>query len=203
MTLFSRFLMAVLSRPSVTTTAMVMTPRTTAYSAIVWPASSLTSARRPRMKSVKEIHLLRRYGERRTGGRSCGKAASHSHLWRSRRIAREPEEDHPFGGRTPARADSVSSAPVATIIDGKQVAANVRTQVAKDAAELRRRTGHTPGLVTILVGEDPASEVYVRNKIKACEEAGMASFHEPMAATSTQAQVLAMVERYNGDDRVD
>src|SRR6185437_12928305 len=51
MTLLSRFLMAVLRRPSVTTTAIVMTPRTTAYSAIVWPASSLTSAWRPRMKS--------------------------------------------------------------------------------------------------------------------------------------------------------
>jgi methylenetetrahydrofolate dehydrogenase (NADP+) / methenyltetrahydrofolate cyclohydrolase len=92
---------------------------------------------------------------------------------------------------------------VATIIDGKQVAADVRARVAKDAAALRERTGHTPGLVTILVGEDAASQVYVRNKIKACEEAGMASFHEPMPATSSQAEVLAMVERYNADDRVD
>jgi methylenetetrahydrofolate dehydrogenase (NADP+) / methenyltetrahydrofolate cyclohydrolase len=92
---------------------------------------------------------------------------------------------------------------VATIIDGKQVAADVRARVAKDAAALRERTGHTPGLVTILVGEDAASQVYVRNKIKACEEAGMASFHEPMPATSSQDEVLAMVERYNADDRVD
>ena len=106
-------------------------------------------------------------------------------------------------GRTSASGDSVSSAAVATIIDGKQVAADVRARVAKDAAALRERTGHTPGLVTILVGEDAASQVYVRNKIKACEEAGMASFHEPMPATSTQGQVLAMVERYNADDRVD
>jgi methylenetetrahydrofolate dehydrogenase (NADP+)/methenyltetrahydrofolate cyclohydrolase len=92
---------------------------------------------------------------------------------------------------------------VATIIDGKQVAADVRARVAKDAAALRERTAHTPGLVTILVGEDAASQVYVRNKIKACEEAGMASFHEPMPATSSQDEVLAMVERYNADDRVD
>jgi methylenetetrahydrofolate dehydrogenase (NADP+)/methenyltetrahydrofolate cyclohydrolase len=92
---------------------------------------------------------------------------------------------------------------VATIIDGKRVAAEVRARVAADAAAVRERTGHVPGLVTILVGEDPASEVYVRNKIKACEEAGMASFHEPMPATSTQAEVLAMVDRYNADDRVD
>jgi methylenetetrahydrofolate dehydrogenase (NADP+)/methenyltetrahydrofolate cyclohydrolase len=92
---------------------------------------------------------------------------------------------------------------VATIIDGKRVAAEVRARVAVDAAAVRERTGHVPGLVTILVGEDAASQVYVRNKIKACEEAGMASFHEPMPATSSQAEVLAMVERYNADDRVD
>jgi methylenetetrahydrofolate dehydrogenase (NADP+) / methenyltetrahydrofolate cyclohydrolase len=92
---------------------------------------------------------------------------------------------------------------VATIIDGKRVAAEVRAQVAADAADVKARTGHTPGLVTILVGEDPASQVYVRNKIAACDEAGMASFHEPMPATSTQAEVLGMVERYNADDRVD
>jgi len=92
---------------------------------------------------------------------------------------------------------------VATIIDGKRVAAEVRARVAADAAEVKAATGHTPGLVTILVGEDAASQVYVRNKIQACEEAGMASFHEPMPATSTQAEVLAMVERMNADDRVD
>ena len=92
---------------------------------------------------------------------------------------------------------------MATIIDGKRVAAEVRARVAVDAAAVRERTGHVPGLVTILVGEDPASQVYVRNKIKACEEAGMASFHEPMPATSSQADVLGMVERYNADDRVD
>src|SRR6478752_1452047 len=95
MTLFSRFLMAVLSRPSVTTTAIVMTPRTTAYSAIVWPASSLTSAWRPRMKSVKEIHLLRGSEERQTGD-VVQKAASHSRLLHFRISASEPEEDHPF-----------------------------------------------------------------------------------------------------------
>ncbi|HEY8860237.1 MAG TPA: bifunctional methylenetetrahydrofolate dehydrogenase/methenyltetrahydrofolate cyclohydrolase FolD [Gaiellales bacterium] len=92
---------------------------------------------------------------------------------------------------------------MATVIDGRQVAADVRRRVAADAAALRERTGHIAGLVTILVGEDPASQVYVRNKIRACEEAGMASFHEPMDASSTQEQVLAMVDRYNVDDRVD
>ena len=92
---------------------------------------------------------------------------------------------------------------MATVIDGRQVAADVRRRVAADAAALRERTGHIAGLVTILVGEDPASQVYVRNKIRACEQAGMASFHEPMDASSTQEQVLAMVDRYNAADRVD
>jgi methylenetetrahydrofolate dehydrogenase (NADP+)/methenyltetrahydrofolate cyclohydrolase len=92
---------------------------------------------------------------------------------------------------------------MAAIIDGKAVAADVRAQVARDAAALEERTGHRAGLVTILVGEDPASEVYVRNKIAACREAGMESFHEPMPATSTQREVLEMVDRMNADDRVD
>ena len=92
---------------------------------------------------------------------------------------------------------------MAAIIDGKAVAADVRAQVALDAAALEARTGHRAGLVTILVGEDPASEVYVRNKIAACREAGMESFHEPMPATSSQREVLEMVDRMNADDRVD
>jgi methylenetetrahydrofolate dehydrogenase (NADP+) / methenyltetrahydrofolate cyclohydrolase len=92
---------------------------------------------------------------------------------------------------------------MAAVIDGKAIAAEVRAQVARDAAALEERTGHRAGLVTILVGEDPASEVYVRNKIAACKEAGMESFHEPMPATSAQHEVLAMVDRMNADDRVD
>ena len=92
---------------------------------------------------------------------------------------------------------------MAAIIDGKAIAADVRAQVARDAAALEERTGHRAGLVTILVGEDPASQVYVRNKVAACREAGMESFHEPMPATSTQEEVLEMVDRMNADDRVD
>jgi len=92
---------------------------------------------------------------------------------------------------------------MAAIIDGKAIAADVRAQVARDAAALEERTGHRAGLVTILVGEDPASEVYVRNKIAACREAGMESFHEPMPATSTQREVLEMVDRMNADERID
>ena len=92
---------------------------------------------------------------------------------------------------------------MATIIDGKAIAQAVRADVARDAAALREATGHVPGLVTILVGEDPASQVYVRNKIAACEEAGMASFNERLGEDATQDEVESLVERYNADDRVD
>jgi methylenetetrahydrofolate dehydrogenase (NADP+) / methenyltetrahydrofolate cyclohydrolase len=92
---------------------------------------------------------------------------------------------------------------MATLIDGKAISQAVRADVARDAAALRERTGHVPGLVTVLVGDDPASQVYVRNKIAACEEAGMASFHERLGDDATQAQVEELVDRYNADDRVD
>jgi methylenetetrahydrofolate dehydrogenase (NADP+)/methenyltetrahydrofolate cyclohydrolase len=92
---------------------------------------------------------------------------------------------------------------MATIIDGKAIAEAVRADLARDVAAFVERTRHAPGLVTILVGEDPASQVYVRSKVKATAEAGMQSFHEPMGADSTQEAVEAMVARYNADDRVD
>ena len=92
---------------------------------------------------------------------------------------------------------------MARIIDGKAVAAAVRAEVAADAAALEQRTGHRAGLVTILVGDDPASEVYVRNKVAACREAGMESFHEALPATTSQEELLALVDRMNDDERVD
>jgi methylenetetrahydrofolate dehydrogenase (NADP+)/methenyltetrahydrofolate cyclohydrolase len=89
------------------------------------------------------------------------------------------------------------------VIDGRAVAAGVRERVAREVAELVESGGPQPGLATILVGEDPASQVYVRNKIRACEAAGMASFHEPMAADASLDDILATVDRFNADDRVD
>ena len=62
------------------------------------------------------------------------------------------------------------------LIDGKQIAADVRQEVAERAKALAERTGRRPGLATVLVGEDPASQTYVRMKHKACEEAGIESF---------------------------
>jgi methylenetetrahydrofolate dehydrogenase (NADP+)/methenyltetrahydrofolate cyclohydrolase len=85
----------------------------------------------------------------------------------------------------------------ATIIDGKAVAARVRAAVARDVAEMQERTGRAPGLATILVGDDPASEVYVRNKRKACAEAGIGDYHQHLPASATQDEVAAVIEDCN------
>jgi methylenetetrahydrofolate dehydrogenase (NADP+) / methenyltetrahydrofolate cyclohydrolase len=90
----------------------------------------------------------------------------------------------------------------ATIIDGKAVAAQVRADVKREVEELRERTGHVPGLATILVGEDPASEVYVRNKRKQSIEAGIADHHQHLPADASQDDVAAAIERCNRDPEV-
>jgi methylenetetrahydrofolate dehydrogenase (NADP+)/methenyltetrahydrofolate cyclohydrolase len=90
----------------------------------------------------------------------------------------------------------------ATIIDGKEVAARVRAEVARDVGEFRRRTGRTPGLATILVGDDPASAVYVAGKRKACAEAGIIDHHQHLPADATQADVAAVIEACNRNPEV-
>lgn len=90
----------------------------------------------------------------------------------------------------------------ATIIDGKEVSAAVRAEVTKDVAAFRERTGRTPGLATILVGDDPASEVYVRNKRKASAEAGITDFHQHLPDDASQADVAAVIEECNGNPDV-
>lgn len=87
------------------------------------------------------------------------------------------------------------------ILDGKAAAAQVLGGVAERAKALAAR-GLKPGLATVLVGEDPASHVYVGQKIKKCEAAGMASIHVPLPATITQEALLAEVHRLNRDPRV-
>lgn len=90
----------------------------------------------------------------------------------------------------------------ATRIDGKKLAARVREEVRQSAAELAERRGIVPGLAAIRVGEDPASEVYVRNKRRACEKAGLASWEHHLPAETSEAELLALIERMNGDDSV-
>jgi methylenetetrahydrofolate dehydrogenase (NADP+) / methenyltetrahydrofolate cyclohydrolase len=89
-----------------------------------------------------------------------------------------------------------------SIIDGKAFAATLRERVARDVAEMTQ-SGHTPGLAVVLVGEDPASQVYVRNKAAQTKETGMRSFEHRLPATTTEGELLAMVERLNADPEVD
>src|SRR5262245_35746739 len=86
---------------------------------------------------------------------------------------------------------------VATIIDGKAIAAQARGEVAAKVAALVRRRGITPGLAVVLVGADPASEVYVRNKARATREAGMASFEHRLPASTPATELLALVADLN------
>lgn len=89
----------------------------------------------------------------------------------------------------------------ATIIDGKEIAARVRTEIAADVEKLKAQ-GIEPGLAVILVGEDPASQVYVRNKITACEKTGIKSFEHKMPADSTFEDIAAVIVTLNNDRHV-
>lgn len=90
----------------------------------------------------------------------------------------------------------------AILLDGKAFAARVRGQVAEHVARLRAEHDLVPGLAVVLVGEDPASQVYVRNKGKQTVEAGMASFEHRLADDVSEAELLALIERLNGDSAV-
>lgn len=91
----------------------------------------------------------------------------------------------------------------AAIIDGKAFAAGLRAKVADGVEAFRTETGGVPGLAVVLVGEDPASAVYVRNKGRQTVEAGMLSFEHRLPADTTQDDLIALVVRLNADDRVD
>ncbi|HEX8578990.1 MAG TPA: bifunctional methylenetetrahydrofolate dehydrogenase/methenyltetrahydrofolate cyclohydrolase FolD [Allosphingosinicella sp.] len=88
-------------------------------------------------------------------------------------------------------------------IDGKAFAAGLRARVAEAVPAFANQAGRAPGLAVVLVGEDPASQVYVRSKGKATVEAGMRSFEHRLADTVTQAELLALVRALNEDDAVD
>ena len=86
-------------------------------------------------------------------------------------------------------------------LDGKATAQKIRDRLAIEVADLKTR-GIAPGLGTILVGEDPASATYVGAKIRACQEAGIASIHAPLPKDATQEQVIAQIEKFNADPAV-
>jgi len=91
----------------------------------------------------------------------------------------------------------------ARVIDGKAIAAELRKKVASEAVRLKPQIGHTPGLAAVLVGDDPASTVYMKSKGKATVEAGMASFEHKLPASTSEADLLKLVERLNADPNVD
>ncbi len=90
----------------------------------------------------------------------------------------------------------------AKIIDGKAIAAELRARVASEVARVKRDHGLLPGLAVVLVGNDPASEVYVRSKHKQTQEAGMASFEHKLSADVSQAELLALIAKLNRDAAV-
>jgi methylenetetrahydrofolate dehydrogenase (NADP+)/methenyltetrahydrofolate cyclohydrolase len=89
------------------------------------------------------------------------------------------------------------------LLDGKAVAARERQKAAARARDFAKSHGRAPGLAVVKVGDDPASAVYVRNKRKACEEAGILSFAHDLPASTGEAELLALVNALNLDDRVD
>jgi methylenetetrahydrofolate dehydrogenase (NADP+)/methenyltetrahydrofolate cyclohydrolase len=91
----------------------------------------------------------------------------------------------------------------ADIIDGRAFAQELRRKVAEAVPAFASATRRKPGLAVVLVGEDPASQVYVRSKGKATEEAGMASFEHRLPASTDQDELIALVERLNADEAVD
>ena len=91
---------------------------------------------------------------------------------------------------------------VAQIIDGFAIAAELRQDIAVRAAEMKAKHGVVPGLAVVLVGDDPASGVYVRNKLKATAECGLKSFEHILPADTSEADLLTLVERLNADPAV-
>ena len=90
----------------------------------------------------------------------------------------------------------------ARLIDGKALAQQVRDRLAKETAELLAQKGIKPGLATILVGDDPGSQIYVRNKQKACEMAGIYVDDFKLPASTTQAELLRLIEKKNADPKI-
>ena len=88
------------------------------------------------------------------------------------------------------------------LIDGKKVSAEIRNRLMQETVDLKNKTGRVPGLATVLVGEDPASAVYVRNKNKICQEIGFQSFGQNLPADTSEAELLKIIQGLNENDQV-
>lgn len=89
------------------------------------------------------------------------------------------------------------------ILDGKQISADIRAELKLETEALARTLGRKPGLATILVGENPASQTYVANKIKACQDVGMESIHLPLPGATPVPDIVALIKKLNADPSVD
>ena len=96
-----------------------------------------------------------------------------------------------------------STAATAHVIDGKAIAAGVRREVREESDRLASRGLRRPGLAVVLVGDDPASQVYVRNKRLACEECGLVSVSHDLPHSTTQTELLSLIDRLNADEQID
>jgi len=90
----------------------------------------------------------------------------------------------------------------AEIISGKEIGDQIKEELKAEIAELKEKHGVTPGLTVILVGEDPASQVYVKNKGLACEKVGIASFEHRLPADTSEEDLLKLIDEQNADDKV-
>ena len=90
----------------------------------------------------------------------------------------------------------------AQLLDGKALALTIREELKDQVSGFIKQTGIQPGLTVIMVGENPASQVYVRNKIKACEETGMKSVHYKLPETTSQDELLELIDALNADETV-
>ena len=88
------------------------------------------------------------------------------------------------------------------LIDGKKVSAEVRSSLVEEAKQLKEKTGRVPGLATVLVGDDPASAVYVRNKNKICRELGFQSFEQKLSADTSEAKLLQLIKELNSNNDI-
>ena len=91
---------------------------------------------------------------------------------------------------------------MAQLINGKEISASVRERVKTETAEFIKKTGVTPGLAVVLVGDDPASKIYVGNKKKACLEVGFNSFEHILPAETTQEELMSLIDKLNADPAV-
>ena len=91
---------------------------------------------------------------------------------------------------------------MAIIIDGKKTSADIKAEIANETAEFIKNTGVTPGLAVVIVGNDPASEVYVRNKCRACEAVGFYSEKYEMSGDATEEELIALIDKLNEDKNI-